>query len=74
MKKGPFVSRQKWIGYQRALIVSAHDLRSIDLVERYVAKICHMGTNNGSTTISIPPTLRTMFLFKGAGGDFRVLP
>jgi hypothetical protein len=52
--------------------MSMHDQRSIDLMERHATRTCHMGTDNNSTTISSPSSLRKMLLsrdsFKGEGG------
>jgi hypothetical protein len=53
--------------------VPTHDQGSIDLVERYAIRRCHMGTDNNSTTISSPSALRENVAFKG-GGHVRVLP
>jgi hypothetical protein len=53
------------IGYQRAPVAPSHDQGSIDPMEIYETRICHIGTDNNSTTISSPLSLRTTLFLKG---------
>jgi hypothetical protein len=51
----------------RELIAQTYGLRSVDPMERYATRRCHMGTNNDSIAISSPLAFGTMFLLKGEG-------